>query len=131
MEEHPNAEIVRRACKAFRNHDVPTLTEMIAEDAEFWVPGKNPTAGYYEGRDAILGYVAKTKELSGGTLRSYLHDVVANDKHSFAIEHFMAERGEHVLDARDVTLFHVIDGKIAHGTRFACNPYENDAFWSS
>jgi uncharacterized protein len=41
--------------------------------------------------EAILGYFARTMELTGGTFRTELHDVVANDEHAVSL--FMA-RGQ-------------------------------------
>ncbi len=130
MDEHPNVAIVKRACKAARKGDRAAAAELFADDADLYVPGKNLLAGLYEGCEAVFDFYDKAKELSGGTLRAYLHDVVANAHHAFAIENFMAARGGRNLDSRDVTVFHVIDGKIAGGTRLFTEIDVHNEFWS-
>jgi ketosteroid isomerase-like protein len=128
--DHPNVALVKRACIAARKGDRSVVEELFAEDAELYVPGNNLLAGYYEGREGILAFYSKARELSGGTLRAYLHDVVANGHHAFAIENFMASRGGRNLDSRDVTVFHVVDGKIGGGTRLFTEIQVHDEFWS-
>ena len=128
--EHPNVAIVKRACIAARKGDRTDAAELFADDAELFVPGNNLLAGLYEGQEAVFDFYSKARELSDGTLRAYLHDVVANDRHAFAIENFMATRGGRNLDSRDVTVYHVIDGRIAGGTRLYTEIHVHDEFWS-
>ncbi len=130
MSDHPNVAIVRRACIAARKGDRSVVSELFAEDADLFVPGKNLLAGLYEGQEAMCEFYAKARGLSDGTFKTYLHDVVANQRHAFAIEQFMASRGGRNLDCRDVTIFHVIDGRITSGTRLLGDPYLLDEFWS-
>ena len=130
MTDHPNVAVVKRACIAARKGDRSLAGELFAEDADLFVPGRNLLAGLYEGQGAMFDFYDKARELSGGTFKTYLHDVVANQRHAFAIEHFMASRGGRNLDCRDVTIFHVIDGKITSGTRLLGDPYLLDEFWS-
>jgi uncharacterized protein len=54
-------------------------------DSVWHAPGRNPLAGDHRGVDAILGYFARTIELTGGTFRTELHDVVANDEHAVSL----------------------------------------------
>jgi uncharacterized protein len=104
--------------------------ELFAEDAHLFIPGDNLLAGLYKGREALFHFYDKARELSGGTLRAYLHDVVANGQHAFAIENFMASRGDRNLDSREVTVFHVVDGKVAGGTRLFTDVRVQNDFWS-
>ena len=130
MSDHPNVAIVKRACVAARKGDRSVVDELFAEDAHLFVPGRNLLAGLYEGPEAMFEFYEKARELSGGTFKTYLHDVVANQRHAFAIENFMASRGGRYLDCKDVTIFHVFDGKVGGGTRLLGDPYLLDEFWS-
>ncbi len=130
MADHPNVAVVKRACVAARKGDRAMAAELFAKDAELYVPGKNLLAGLYEGREAVFDFYRKATELSDGTLKAFLHDVVANDRHAFAIENFMASRGGRSLDTRDVTVYHVVDGRIAGGTRLFTDIDVHDEFWS-
>ena len=82
---HPNEDLVRRGFDAFARGDVDTLRELIDQDAVWHAPGRNPLAGDHQGVEAILGFFARTMEITGGTFRAELHDVVADDEHAVAI----------------------------------------------
>lgn len=128
--EHPDAALVKRACVAARKGDRSVAEELFVEDAQLYIPGNNLLAGYYEGQQGFFDFYSKAKELSGGTLRAYLHDVVANGRHAFSVENFIASRNGRTLDSRDVTVYHVIDGKITTGTRLFTEIQVHDEFWS-
>lgn len=69
-------------------------------------------------------------ELTGGTYRIELHDVLANDEHAVVLAEAHAERGGRVLDDRGVDVLHIVDGKV---TEFWNNPgdqYAVDEFWA-
>jgi uncharacterized protein len=89
---HPNEELVRSAFDAFAKGDVDTLRESMDQDAVWYVPGRNQLSGDHRGVDAILGFFGKTMELSGGSFRMEVHDVVANDDHAVALFGARAER---------------------------------------
>ena len=84
--EHPNATLVRRGFDAFAEGDTDALVELFAEDVAWHQPpGQNPTAGDVRGRDAALAVPAEVGELTEGSLRIEVRDVVANDAHVVAL----------------------------------------------
>lgn len=115
---------------AARNGDRSEAGELFFDDVELFVPGENLLAGVYKGPGAMFDWYERAKELSGGTLKCILHDVVANDRHAFAVEHLMASRAGRNLDSRFVTIYHVIDGRIRGGTRHFTDVRRHDEFWS-
>jgi ketosteroid isomerase-like protein len=128
--EHPDVAIVKRACVAARKGDRSVAKELFVDDAHLYIPGDNLLSGLYEGQEAFFEFYDKARELSGGTLRAFLHDVVANGRHAFFIENFIACRDGRDLDSRDVTVCHVIDGRITTGTRLYTEIQVHNEFWS-
>ena len=55
---------------------------------------------------------------------------MANERHSFIIERFMAKRLDRRLDVRAVTVLHVFDGAVEGGIQLSANPYLEDEFWT-
>jgi ketosteroid isomerase-like protein len=108
---HQNEDLVRRAFDAFANGDVDTLRELFEQDAVWHAPGRNPLAGDHRGVDAILGYFARTMEVTGGTFRAELHDVVANDEHAVALYVGRGQREEKSYENKLVLVSHVRNGK--------------------
>ena len=70
MSDHPNAVIVREGFDHFVRGDVAGLVGLFADDAVWHVPGANDMAGDYRGRDAIIAFLRRTAELTGGDVLS-------------------------------------------------------------
>ena len=127
---HPNEELVRRGFDAFAKGDVDTLRELFDQDAVWHVPGRSPLSGDHRGMDAILGNFAKTAELTGGTFRIDLHDVVANAEHAVGIYVSRGEREGRILEDRNVLVTHIRNGKIAEAWLLNDDQYAADEFFS-
>jgi uncharacterized protein len=108
---HPNEDLVRRAFDAFAKGDVDTLRELTDQDA-------------------VLGFFAKLAELTGGTFRAELHDVVANDEHAVAIYVTRGEREGRTLENRTVLVSHVRNGKFTQSWLMSDDQYAADEFFS-
>jgi ketosteroid isomerase-like protein len=82
---HPNEDLVREGFAAFGRGDLDALQhQFLAEDIRYHFPGRSPIAGDYEGAAQVVQLFGRLFELSGGTVRIELHDVVANDEHAAA-----------------------------------------------
>jgi len=103
---------------------------VIAVDAVWHVPGRNPLAGSYKGIEEILGFFGKTVALSEGTFATDVHDVVGNDEHVFAAYSVSGQRGGKSLRDNAVLVFHVHDGKVTEAWGTAGDQYAADEFWS-
>jgi len=127
---HPNEELVRRGFDAFAKGDMDTLRELFAQDAVWHAAGRNPLSGDHRGMDAILGLFAKIAELSGGTFRIDLHDVVANDQHAVGIYVTRGERGGRTLETRNVLVSHIRNSKLTEAWMMSEDQYAADEFFS-
>jgi ketosteroid isomerase-like protein len=84
---------VRQANAAFGSGDFGALrSQFFAEDVVWHVPGRGPLAGDYQGIAEVIALFSKISELSGGTARFTLHDVVANGNHMISLATITAER---------------------------------------
>ncbi len=76
---------------------------------------------------ALLG---KISELSGGTARFELHDVIANDNHTISLATVTAERAGKQYHDNLVHVMHVRDGKATEVWTHAADPFAAAEFWS-
>ena len=127
---HPNEELTRRGFDAFAKGDVGTLRELFDQDAVWHVPGRNQLSGDWRGVDAILGSFARIAELTGGTWRNEVHDVVANDDHAVTIYVSRAERDGRTFENRNVLVSHIRNGKLVEAWLFSEDLYAADEFFS-
>jgi len=125
---HPNEELLRRGKEAFLRGEVETAKEILADDFVCHTSGRGPFAREYRGRDAFFGFIAKVRELSGGTYRQELHDVAATDEHAIAIVIVRAERNGKSVEYRSAEVYHVRDGKATEA--WFLNDSPDDEFWS-
>ncbi|WP_416416359.1 nuclear transport factor 2 family protein [Paenarthrobacter aromaticivorans] len=53
--ESPNEKLVRSFLAAMGRTDIESLSDLLAEDATWWLAGELPVSGLYEGKAAIVG----------------------------------------------------------------------------
>jgi uncharacterized protein len=127
---HPHEEIVRTGYDAFSRGDMDTLRGICAHDIVWHAPGRNPLAGDHRGVDTVLGYFGRTMELTDGTFRVELHDVVANDDHAVGLHVATGQRAGKTLEDHQVLVFHLRDGKVTEVWQLFEDLYANDDFFS-
>jgi ketosteroid isomerase-like protein len=126
---HPNEELVRRGYDAFGRGDMETLREVFHPDLVWHSPGHNQLAGDHRGVEAVLGFFGRTMELTGGTFRVEVHDVVASDKHVVGLNSVAAQRDGKTLNGRNALVFHVRDGRATEIWQFWEDQYAADEFF--
>lgn len=127
---HPNEELLRKGYDAFGRGEMGTLQSLLAEDIVWHFPGKGPLAGDYKGIGEVMAWVGRSAELTGGTLRMEVHDILANDEHGVALTRVTAERGGKRLADNSATVFHIRDGKAEEVWIHPGDLYASDEFWS-
>jgi uncharacterized protein len=111
--EHPNVNVWEKVYETFTTGDMERLAPLIASDVVWHVPGDNLISGTYTSREAIFGCFNKIYELSEGTYRPQLLDILADDTYTVAILHAVARRGDKTLDQDYAFISKIRDGQIA------------------
>ena len=78
--------------------------------------------------EAILGFFARTMEVTGGTFRAELHDVIANDEHAVAIYVSRGQREGRTLDNKNVLVSHIHNGRLTEVWQLSEDQYAADEF---
>ena len=80
MAEHPNARLIRKLHDSFvEGSYIAAITELFAQDVVWHVPGSGPLSGDRRRWDAVRAAMQRFEELSGGTIRGEVHDILASD----------------------------------------------------
>lgn len=128
---HPNIELVRRFHEAQRQGDASVLMELLADDVTWHVPGRNLLSRDYHGKAEVAGFFGKARELSGGTVRTGLIDVLGGDDFAIALVRVSAEReGKKLSGEFQAFTYRIEKGKIAEFWFLVEDRYAVDAFWS-
>jgi ketosteroid isomerase-like protein len=123
---HLNEDLLRRGYAAFGAGDMETVFGLFADDMVWHNGGSNQLTGDYRGHDAIMGMFGKLLEVTGGTLRLDVHDILANDTHGAVLVTAHAERDGQPMAVREVNVWHVHDGKATEFWVFAEDSAELD-----
>jgi ketosteroid isomerase-like protein len=126
---HPNEELVRRGYEAFLSGDMATLGDLFTDDIAWHAPGRNQLSGDYRGKEEVFATFAKVFELTGGTFKLEIHDVLANDTHAVVLARATGEREGRTLDDKSVQVFHITDGKVTEQWLHPGDAYASDEFW--
>src|SRR5260370_19488568 len=127
----PTEDLARQANAAFARGDLAALRpQFFAENIRWHIPGRGPLAGDYEGVTQVIELFGRIFELSGGTARIELHDVLANDNHTVSLATIRAERTGKQYQDNLVQVIHVQNGKAVEVWTHPADPYAAEAFWS-
>jgi uncharacterized protein len=131
MTVEDNFEIVRRGYAAFSAGDADTLIELFAPDIVHAVPGSSAIAGSHKGAQDVLALYGRLAELSGGSVRVELEDLLSDGGHRvISIHRTTAERNGETFSEREALLFTIVDGKVAEIQDFFRDLDSVDSFWS-
>jgi uncharacterized protein len=107
-----------------------TLRELFHPDIVWHAPGRSQLSGDHQGVDAVLGPFGQSMELTGGTFRVEVHDVVANDEHAVGLHKAYAERQGRTLEDNNTLVFHVRDGKVTEVWQYWADQYTADELFA-
>ncbi len=131
MGTHPSAELIRRFHDAQGRADAAAVLELLAGDVIWHVPGRNLLSRDYNGKGEVAGFFLKVRELSGGTIRTDLIDVLVSESFAVALVRVFAQRNGKSLDGEfQGFTYRVKNGKIAEFWFLVEDRYAVDAFWA-
>ena len=119
-EEHPNAALVRRVFAAF-GKDAMALSAAFSRDILWRVPGQTAMSGEYRGRRDVVEFLRRTGLETGGTYKSHLHTVFADDQWAVAIYRATGSRNGIDLDVEQALELAPVS-KLLYGSDAARTP---------
>jgi uncharacterized protein len=128
VSEHPNAALTRRLFEAF-GRDAKVISAGLARDIVWLVPGNTVMSGEYRGRREVVEFLRRTGLETGGTYRSSLQRVLADDDWAVAIYRAQGTRNGIDLDVDQALVIRIRDGQWAEVTAVPLDS-QFDAFWS-
>jgi len=130
MADHPNLDLMRRGYAAYTSGDLQTISQLFADDVVWRVSGRSPLSGDYTGKEQVFGFFGKLQELSDGTSRVEVHDLLADDDHGVAIVTQSGTRNGRNYEGRVTHVLHLRDGKVTEFWDAYVDQYTADEFWS-
>ena len=107
--EHPHAALVRRVFAAF-GKDAMAVSAAFTRDIVWRVPGNTVMSGEYRGRRDVVEFLRRTGLETGGTYKSHLHTVFADDAWAVALYRATGSRNGFDLDIEQALVIRFADG---------------------
>jgi len=125
-----NAQLLQDAYDAFARGDVPAVLQVFADEITWHVPGRSPLSGDYKGHEEVVGFFTRSMELSGGTLRIAVDEIVAKGERAIALTTVSAERNGRRWSSPEVHVWRVVDGRAVEFCEYQGDQQTEDEFWS-
>lgn len=130
VKEHPNARLIRRGYECFARGDIETLREIMDHDAVWHEPGRSRVAGDHKGAEGVLGFLRRLKELTAGTFRAEIVDMVVDVERVVVFQRDTAERDGELLDVLAVVDYEIHHGRVTEATVYQYDQYRFDDFFA-
>ena len=131
MHPHPNETLLRTLYDAFAAADMATVDRLLADDVTWYAPGTAQHAGTWHGKAELFASMGQLALMTGGTLRSEVVDVLANDRRAVVLQVTRAQRdGRPALQDREVIVFELRDGRVVEVREHPGDLAAMDAFFA-
>jgi ketosteroid isomerase-like protein len=128
---HPNEETIRGLYDAFATADMATVDRLLADEVTWHAPGTAQHAGIRRGKAELLTSMGRLAELTGGSLRSEVIDVLANDRRAVVLQLTRGEReGRRPLHDREVIVYDLRHGQVVEVWEHPADLVAMDAFFA-
>ncbi len=128
--EHPNAQLLRRLFDAFAAGDREAVVAGFADDVTWRTPGSSQLAGEFVGRDAVLAQLGRSAQLTDGTYRVEVEEIMPGDHHASVLYRGTGSRNGRRLDLRHLALYEIAAGAIRNVWIAPLDQRAFDEFWA-
>ena len=125
-----NGALIENAYDAFSRGDLQGAIAAFAEDILWHVPGHGPLSRDYRGHAEVLGFFGHFMQLSGGTFRLRVDDVLAKGDRVVVLCTESARRGARTWSSPQIHVWTVKDGKATVFEEYPGDQQGEDEFWS-
>ncbi len=128
--KHPNALALEAFYSHFSKSDFQSAVAACSEKLTFQIAGKSKLAGKFTQANFISDFAMKLGELSGGTFKFEVHDILASDLHGTVLASAKVTRKGETIEYRTVHVWRFDGSKPMAGYEYPRDLYQYDAIWS-
>jgi len=126
-----NAALIKSGYNAFARGDLQGAFAVFAEDILWHIPGRGPLSRDYRGHAEVLGFFQHFMELSHGTFRIQIDDILAKGDRVVVLCTESAQRGGRSWSSPQVHVWTVKDGRATVFCQYQGDQQTEDEFWST
>lgn len=128
-ENSPALKVVQNFFAAYGKGDMEALKNYVAEDVEWYIPGRHVLSGTKRGVDEFLAFF---NQLGKAGFKAEVMIMAANDTYVIDAHRGWSTKGKNGenVDLNWVLLYQIKDGKIKRVQNFSGDAYTSDAFFN-
>ena len=127
---HPNGKLLEKLYADFAKGDIAAVMAVCDDKITFQVAGKSKIAGKFTKETFPSKFLAQMMELSGGTLKVEVHDILASDRHAVVLASDHLTRKGDQVQLRTAHIWRFENGKPVAWYEYPRDLYQFDAIWS-
>ena len=127
-----DTDVVRAVFQAFADADLTALGGLLHADAAWHHRNDDPLGGIHRGGDAIIAYLARSAQLTAGTLRAVPQSFMADGQGRVGVlVRLSATRPDgRSMDGPQLVLVTLDGGRVRSIDQFVGDPAAVAAFWA-
>ena len=125
-----NAALVEAGYAAFAKGDMAAVEQAFDPECVWHAQRLGILGGDHRGYSAVLRFFGQTMEMTQGTFRLEIKEVLGNDSGAAVVVRSSARRGERQLDDQQIHLLHLRNGRVIEVWQFVGDGPAVEAFWS-
>jgi ketosteroid isomerase-like protein len=125
-----NRRLIEGLYASFTRWEIPAVFQALDENIFWHIPGRGPLSGDYRGHAEVLRFFQSFMQMSGGTFRVEVQDLLANDRRVLALVTESAERDGRKWSSPQVHAWTIERGKATVFWQFQGDQQTEDEFWS-
>jgi ketosteroid isomerase-like protein len=110
---HPLEATIREAYAAFGRGDVDGYLQPCTKNFSFNIPGSGAISGSWKGKEGLYELARMAMEITGGSFREEVEDVLANDHHAVVLARHQFTRDGQLKEYRTAHVYEVQNGQLA------------------
>jgi len=126
-EDNENLKLVMKMFDAYSKGDTEVLRQVVAEDIEWYIPGRHPLSGIKRGIDELIAFFEELKELG---FKAEVMILAANENYVIDAHRGWNTKGNKQVDLNWILLYQIVDGKIKRVQNFSGDIYTSDNFFN-
>jgi ketosteroid isomerase-like protein len=125
-----NRRLIEGLYASFSRWELPELFQVLDEKIFWHIPGRGPLSGDYRGHAEVLGFFQRFMQMSGGTFRVQIQDLLASERRVLVLVTESAEREGRKWSSPQVHAWTIEGGKATVFWQFQGDQQTEDEFWS-
>ena len=127
---HPNASLLEKLYRDFAAGDLGAALSACADNCTFQLAGKSKLAGKYDRTTFASQFMVQMMEMSGGSFKTEIHEVMASDRHGMVLTTNRLTRGGKAVEYRSAHIWRFEGGKPVDLYEYPRDLYQYDLIWS-